>query len=206
MALALALMGGACMGKSGAEKDEARVKAATMRLDDLAPGWVPAPPDTSTEKEGDRSRFAQCVGRPEPKTVRTAMVASPQFHVEERSRASSDIQTVRTAAIAADDFAALEGTRAVGCLRQRLGAQLDRESTAGNAPQRFAVERLPGLNLGDRTVAFRAVITYRTHTEYLDLVNVRKDRLEIAASFLNRDAPLPAELELSVLAKMLERA
>ena len=180
-----------------------------MRVDDLPPEWRPSPPDppdASVETEGDNSRFAQCVGRPEPKVVRTATMASPRFRIDDRSRASSAVQTVKTVTIANDDFAALEGNRAVGCLRQRLQAQLDRESTPGNAPERFTVERLPGLAVGDRTVAFRAVVSYRGSTAYLDVVNVQKDKVEVAATFFNRDSPFPAEFEQSVVAKMVDRA
>ena len=203
----IALVVAGCTG--GGAADEARVEAVSMRVEDLPPEWRPSPPgppDTSVETEGDNSRFAQCVGRPEPKTVRTATVASPRYRIEDRSWASSAVQTVKTVAIANDDFAALEGNRAVGCLRQRLQAQLDRESTPGNAPERFTVERLPGIAVGDRTVAFRAVIHYRGSTAYLDVINVQKDKVELSASFFNRGEPFPAEFERSVLAKMVDRA
>ncbi|HEV3400191.1 MAG TPA: hypothetical protein VG078_00065, partial [Acidimicrobiales bacterium] len=127
VALAAILLGG-CTGDD-ASADRERVEAVTMRAEDLTPEWRPSPPDTSMESEGDASRFAQCLGRPEPKTVRTATLASPRFEVADRSRASSTVQTVKSADIAEDDFAALEGSRATGCLRQRLQAVFDREST-----------------------------------------------------------------------------
>jgi hypothetical protein len=176
-----------------------------MRAEDLTPEWRAGAPDTSFESEGDASRFAQCLGRPEPKTVRTATIASPRFELGD-SRASSTVQTVEKVSIATDDFAALEGNRAVGCLRQRLQAQLDRQATPGNAPQRIVVQRLPGLDVGQRTAAFRAVVTYPSGDAYLDVVNVQKDKLELSATFFNRSAPFPADFERSVVAKMLSRA
>ncbi len=205
LALVVALALSGCSGDD-ASADEERVAAVNMRAEDLPPEWRPSPPDTSFESEGDASRFAQCVGRPEPKVVRTATVASPRFHLDDRSWASATTQTVRTPAIAADDFAALAGNRAVGCLRQRLQAQLDRESTPGNAPERIVVERLPALDLGDRTAAFRAVVTYPSGPAYLDVINVQKDKLEVSATFFNRSVPFPPDFERDVVARMLARA
>ncbi|HEX2274939.1 MAG TPA: hypothetical protein VHG90_13785 [Acidimicrobiales bacterium] len=200
--LAATLLG--CTG-DGAAADRERVEAATMRAEDLTPEWRASPPDTSVESEGDASRFAQCLGRPEPKTVRTATMASPRFELGDGSRASSTAQTVKEVAIATDDFAALDGNRAPGCLRQRLQAELDRQSTPGNAPQRIVVQRLTGLDVGPRTAAFRAVITYPSGDAYLDVVNVQKDKLELQATFFNRVSPFPPDFERSVVAKMLAR-
>lgn len=200
-ALAVALLG--CSDDSAA--DRKRVEAVSMRAEDLAPEWRPTPPDTSVETEGDASRFAQCLGRPEPKTVRTATVASPRFEVGDQSRASSLVQTVKEASVATADFAALDGNRAVGCLRQRLQAQLDRQSTPGNAPRRIVVQRLPGLDVGARVAAFRAVVTYPGGDAFLDVVNVQKGDLELSATFFNRSSPLPADFERSVVARMLAR-
>jgi hypothetical protein len=203
--LALVLAAAGCTG-GDSSADRERVQAATMRAEDLTPEWRAGPPDTSFESEGDASRFAQCLGRPEPKTVRTATMASPTFQLGDASRASSTVQTVKRVSIATDDFAALEGNRAVGCLRQRLQAQLDRQSTPGNAPQRIVVQRLPGIDVGQRTAAFRAVVTYPSGDAYLDVVNVQDDKLELSATFFNRSTPFPADFERSVVAKMLARA
>lgn len=205
VAVILAVTLAGCRG-GGSSADRERVEAVSMRAEDLTPEWRPSPPDTSVETEGDASRFAQCLGRPEPKTVRTATVASPRFEVADRSRASSTVQTVKKADIADDDFAALEGNRAVGCLRQRLQAQLDRESTPGNAPQRIVVQRRPGPDVGGRTSAFRAVVTYPSGDAFLDVVNVQKDELELTATFFNRSGPLPDDFERSVVARMVARA
>jgi hypothetical protein len=97
--------------------------------------------------------------------------------VADRSRASSTVQTVKSADIAEDDFAALDGNRATGCLRQRLQAVFDRESTPGNAPQRIVVERLPGIDVDARPAGFRAVVTTPSGDAYLDVVNVQKEEL-----------------------------
>ncbi len=203
--VALAAILAGCTGDDSSD-DRERVEAVTMRAEDLTPEWRPSPPDTSVESEGDASRFAQCLGRPEPKTLRTATLNSPRFEVADRSRASSTVQTVKSADVAEDDFAALGGNRATGCLRQRLQAVFDRESTPGNAPQRIAVERLPGIDIGARTAAFRAVVTYPSGDAYLDVVNVQKDELEVSATFFNRGAPFPADFERTVVNRMLARA
>jgi hypothetical protein len=205
VALILAVALSACRG-GDSSADRERVEAASMRAEDLTPEWRPSPPDTSVEAEGDASRFAQCLGRPEPKTVRTATMASPRFEVPDRSRASSTAQTVKKASIANEDFAALEGNRAVGCLRQRLQAELDRQSTPGNAPQRIVVQRRPPLSVEARTAVFRAVVTYPSGDAFLDVVNVQKDELELTATFFNRSSPLPDDFQRSVVARIVARA
>jgi hypothetical protein len=218
-AAALALLVGACSGGGGGGKaggpehskaDQAKVDAISLRMSDLPPEWASSPPTDPVAEEGDDSRYAECVGRPDPKTVRTATVASPQFHVDERLRAASTVRALPTAVTAKEDFDAQEGARGLPCMRQRVQGQIDRQSRGGSAPASFTVERLPGLSFGDRTVGFRATLVYPpgqgVAKGHLDFVNVLRDRIEISATFFSAPDPFPPDLERDVVAKMVARA
>ncbi|MFN2608822.1 MAG: hypothetical protein ABR511_13190 [Acidimicrobiales bacterium] len=207
--------GGSTGGAAGTHRsagDQAKVAAVNLKLADLPPEWASSPPADPVGEEGDTSRYAECVGRPDPKTVRTATADSPQFHVEERMRAASTVQAMPTAAAANGDFTAGQGDRGLPCTRQRVQNLLDRQSSAGTAPSSFTIDRMAGASYGDQTVAYRVVFSYPTvrgaaaHKGYLDLVNVRKGRLELSFAFLNDSQPFPADLERNAVRTVVGRA
>jgi len=187
--------------------DDAVVKRVVLRLDDLPPEWAASPPADPVGQEGDNSRYAECVGRPDPKTIRTATVDSPQFHVEERSRAVATVESMPDDRTAIDDFAAQAGPRGLPCLRERYRNQIDRQIDA-NKPESFTIDPLPTPTYGDTTQAFRIVLTYPGSLPkgHLDVVNVRKGRLEISFALLNAQQPFPADLERDVITKVVARA
>lgn len=220
-ALALAVAAVACTGGGSASKDktgtfpstaktsasdDALVKKVVLRIEDLPPEWAALPPADPVGQEGDNSRYAECVGRPDPKTIRTATVDSQQFHVEERMRAVVTVETMPDVATATDDFAAQEGDRGLPCLRQRYQNQIDRQTDAGK-PRSFTIERLPPPTYGDKTLAFRLVLTYAGDAPngFLDVVNVRKGRFELSFAFLNAQQPFPADLERDAVTKVVAR-
>ncbi len=105
--------------------------------------------------EGDDSRLAACVGRPDPKTVGKAVSRSDEFRLGDTLQVMSTVLAMPDEAAARADLAALRGDRAVPCLRLRLTGAIDRKSAGGKAPASVTVDPLPGLDLGDEAVAFR---------------------------------------------------
>jgi len=183
---------------------------ATVERTDLPPEWSQAPAPDPVGAEGDDSRYSECVGRPDPKTVRTASHGSEEFRLGDGMRITSIAQTMRDVAAAKADLAARQGDRGVPCLRQRLRNELGRQSTAGSAPTSVTVERLPGLEFGDGTAAFRATVAYPPgdsgpKTTYVDLVYVRKAAVEIAVTLTSVQQPFLADLERDVLTKVVGR-
>lgn len=204
--LALAL--GACSSGDGSEK---LVKEVNLTQADLGPEWTEAPRPDTVGEDGDDSRFAACMGRPDPKTERTADADSPEFRLDDRLRVMSSVQTMPSEGVAVADLAAAEGDRGLLCMRQRISGQLNRTAAAGEAPERFTVDRVTDLDVGDDTAAFRAELIFppengSPRTGYLDVVLVRSGKVEVAMTLFSAAEPFPADVERELLNKVVSRA
>jgi len=202
------LLGACSSGDNSAAK--AAAKKATVAPADLPPEWTQGPAPDPVGSEGDDSRFAACVGRPDPKTVRKADSRSAEFRLGDTLQITSTVQAMPDEAAARADLAAQRGNRGVPCLRLRLTNALDRNSAAGKAPASVTVEGLPGLDVGDEAVAFRAKLTYPAgdgdpKTTYVDIVEVRKGKLEVALTLTSAGQPFPADLERDLLTRIVSR-
>ncbi len=208
----LAIVGlllGACSGEDNSAA-KAAAKRATVAPTDLPPEWTRGAAPDPVGSEGDDSRFAACVGRPDPKTVRKADSRSEEFRLGDTLQITSTVQAMPDEAAARADLAAQRGNRGVPCLRLRLTNALDRNSAAGKAPASVTVEALPGLDVGDETVAFRATLTYPAgggdpKTTYIDVVQVRKGNVEVALTLTSAGQPFPADLERDLPTRLVGR-
>jgi len=212
LAVTVAIVGllvGACSNGHAAEK--ALVKKVSLEASDLPPGWQRSPTPDAVGAQGDESRYAECLGRPDPKTVRTASISSDEFRLGDEMLVASTVRTMPNEAAAKADSAAEAGDRAVACLRVRFRNELGRRSAAGAAPGAVSVARLPGVDFGDATAAFRVTYTYPpangvTKTTSVDVVHVRKGKVEINLTLLGDRQPFPADLERDLLTKVVGRA
>jgi hypothetical protein len=195
---------------TGARGDQAIAQDANLRLSDFPAEFqsTPVPADAAAASEQDDIAFADCMGRPRPDQIRTATANSPDFSAQDTRRASSTVQLVKTEAIASDDYAALRGDRALTCVKQQIDGEFARQLGA-SAPT-TTIERTTLPQFGDDTIAFRMVgtgqVQGQTVVTYLDLTFVRKGRAEISGGFINRATPFPADLERTLLQRMVGRA
>ncbi len=206
---AVGLLLGACSGGNDSAANAA-VKRATVERTDLPPEWTQAAAPDRLGSEGDDSRFAACVGRPDPKTVRKAESGSDEFRLGDTMQITSTALAMPDEAAARADLAAQRSGRAGPCLRLRLTNAVDRETVAGKAPDTVTVDPLPGLEVGDEVVAFRAKLTYPVgdgdpKTTYVDIVHVRKGRVEVALNLTSAQQPFPADLERDLLTRIVGR-
>ncbi len=186
------------------------MKEATVERPDLPAEWAQSPAPDVVGTAGDDSRYGECLGRPDPKTVRTATKASDVFRLGDGMIVSSTARTLPKETDARADFVALRGDRGPLCLRQRLKNELDRRRPPGGVPSNVTVERLPGLEFGDETVAFRATLDYPAvdgspKMTYVDVVNVRKGTLELALTLSSTQQPFPSDLQRGLLTKVVGR-
>jgi hypothetical protein len=224
VALVALVVAGACGGGGGGEgggdgggggalsAEDETARAVNMRLNDLpsGAGWERLP--AGIDQEGDEAdrRFADCMDRPPPETLRVAVADSDDFSTRTGiNRASSTVQVMRTEDIARDDFAALATDRAVECLKARLDDQLERDE--GPVPAAgTTLERIDFPPFGDDTAAFRyradAGQGGQTVSLVVDLVFVRKGRLEISAGFVSSGQAVPATVQREAVEKMVARA
>ena len=206
-----------CSGGSGGPAqpgppgdDAGRARSVNLRLADFPPEWRAEPDVADPAEEAADRQFAACIGRPDPPTIRTAIAHSDDFRVEDQPRASSVVQLMNDAEVARADFEALRTDTAVGCMRQRLEAQLNRQIGPLGPPEAVTVDRIQVPPRGDASTGFRLSATYRPQGEPIaltvDFVAVRQGRVEISAAFLGLRRPFPSTLQESLLSTMAARA
>lgn len=223
LAVALALVG--CGGGGGGEEveddptltpptagrgDTALATDANLRLDDFPTEWrsTPVPAATSDATESGARTLADCMNRPRPEEIRTAIAYSDDFNAQETRRVSSSVQVLRTEELARDDFAALRTDQSLACHKAQIDAEFARQLPPEASPQ-TAIERLDLPQFAEETVAYRITATTLERgaqvRRVIDLVFVRKGRVEAAANFLNVNSPFPSDLQRSLLQRMAAR-
>lgn len=203
--------GTATTATTAPQTDQALVDTVNLKLSDFPTEWqsTPLAAGAAADNQASQDAYAKCVGRPPPESVRTADADSLDFSAEDTRRASSNVETVQTEAIAKDDFAALREDIALTCQKAQVDAEFARQLPASAAPA-TTIDRLNVGVYGDDTVAFRVIANSLAQgqavTTYLDLVSVRKGRVEISAGFINRSIAFPADLEKTLLEHLAARA
>lgn len=191
--------------------DQTVAQEANLRLSDFPTEWQATPVEASASAatvEANR-RLADCMGRPRPEEIRTALADSDDFSARDTRRVTSSVQVVRTVQIAEDDFAALRTDQAVTCHKAQVDSEFARQLPPDASPQ-TTIERLTLPQFGEDTVAFRVAATTQNQgaqiRTYIDLVFLRKGRIELSASFINRETPFPGDLQRALLQRMVGRA
>jgi hypothetical protein len=201
---------GAAPPSTSATDDQALAQRANLRLFDFPTEWKSSPlaPGSVAASEASDRAFADCMNRPPPDQVRTARADSEDFSAQETRRASSNVQVVRTVDIARDDFAAQHTDKALDCRKAQIDAEFQRQ--VPDAVPKTTIERLDLPQFGDQSLAFRVTAIGQVQgqqvTTYIDLAFVQKDRAELSAGFINRSTPFPADLEKTLLQRMVGRA
>jgi hypothetical protein len=193
-----------------AADDQALAQRANLRLSDFPPEWKSSPlaPGSAADSEASDRAYADCMGRPPPDQVRTARADSEDFSAEETRRASSNVEVVRTVDIARDDFAAQRTDKALGCRKAQIDAEFQRQ--VPDAVPQTTIERIDLPQFGDQSLAFRVTAIGQVQGQevrtYIDLAFVQKGRAELSGGFINRSTPFPADLEKTLLQRMVGRA
>jgi hypothetical protein len=190
--------------------DQGRADFANLQITDFPTEWksTPVPADTTAANAANERTFAQCMGRPPPDEERTAVGYSPDFSAADTRRVASSVQMAKTVEIAQADFQAQRADKAVGCQKAQLESEFRRQLPDA-APQ-LSLDRLDVPVFGDEAVAFRADVTSVAEgvqvRTLIDLVFVRKGRVEMSVSFVNRTSAFPQDLQRSLLQRMVGRA
>ena len=219
---ALALAATACGGGGGAVgsgatspttttvDDHALADRANLRLSDFPTEWKASPLGTGTLEASEASdrAYADCMGRPHPDQIRTARADSEDFSAQDTRRVTSNVQVVRTAEIARDDFAALRTDKALECRKVQIDTEFQRQ--VPDAVPKTTIERFDLPQFGDQSLAFRVLAVGQVQGQevrtYIDLAFIQKGRAELSGAFINRTSPFPADLEKTLLQRMVGRA
>lgn len=198
------------LASTGDRDDAALAADANLRISDFPTEWQSSPiPQATVEATVEANRaLADCMGRPRPEEIRTAVADSEDFSAQDTRRVTSSVQVVRTEEIARDDFAVLRTDQALACHKSLIDAEFARQLPPEASPQ-TTIGLLDMPQFAEDTVAYRIVATVLDRGSqvrtYIDLVFVRKGRVEASVNFLNVGSAFPTDLQRSLLQRMVSR-
>jgi hypothetical protein len=181
--------------------DQARARAASLKLSDFAPGWTATRSSTS-----DSSPRCSTYEPDQSDLVETGKYDSPNFtRTADNSFVSVSTGVFRTAAMAKKGYSRVAVPQLPACFGELFAKGIPKPNSArvvSSAPLAFP-------NAGDRSNAYRLVAAVKTPSVTLpvaaDIVLFNKGRTDVAIIFLGISKPLPASLERQAVARVLSR-
>jgi hypothetical protein len=183
--------------------DQARAKAASLKLSDFAAGW-----------EASRSPSASAEAHPRCSTynpdqsdlVETGKYDSPDFtRTSDNSFVSVSTGVFRSAAMARLGYSRVAVPQLPACFGELFAKGVTKPSSArvvSTGPLVFP-------RVGDRSNSYRLVTSVKTPSATLsvvaDMVLFNKGRVDVAIIFLGIARPLPASLERQAVARVVAR-
>jgi hypothetical protein len=183
--------------------DQARARAASLKLSDFAPGWTATPSAGSTS--GSEPRCSN-YHPDQSDLVETGKYDSPDFtRTADHSFVSVSTGVFETVAMAKRGYARVAVRQLPACFGELFAKGITKPSSAKVVSARpIAFPRV-----GDRSNAYRLVASVKTPTVTLsvaaDIVLFNKGRTDVAMIFLGIARPLPASLEQTAVARVLAR-
>ncbi len=189
--------------KRHTKADMARARKASIYASDLGTGWKAV--RTKNGKSGSRPRCSDY--RPDQSDlVETGTYDSPDFTRPNSSFVASTSGVFRTARMARAGYARVAAPQLPGCFAEifRNGTGNPAAVTIVNSgPLRFP-------RLGDRSNAFRLVLTYAAQgvkvPVSIDLVLFNRGRIDVAMVFLGIGGAYPASFEQALARRVADRA
>lgn len=187
--------------KAHTKADQARARAASLRLSDFASGWKAEPSGKDSSSKPRCSKY----NPDQSDLVETGKYDSPTFTRANGSAVSVSTSLFRTAAMAKKGYARVARPALPACFGELFAKSVAKPTTARVS---FAGP-LAFPKVGDRSNAYRltAVVTSgATSTPVaIDLVLFNRGRYDIALIFVGISQPLPASLEQAAVARVASR-
>ncbi len=201
--------------------DKAAAERAVLQLTDLPPGWRAEPPEPESPDDPDVARrLSEClrVDLALLEDENPASADSPDFEAPGQEEVQSSVGFVATTARAQELFSVLERPETPGCLAQAMSEVITRSLTRPQPGQQVpqgvtvgqvSVDRLSFPTIGERTVAFRAVIPVQAQglrfPVYSDLVFALKGRAGAMTLFTDIGSPFPPEQAQQLTRTVVDR-
>jgi hypothetical protein len=183
--------------------DQARARAASLKLSDFAPGWTAATSAGTTS--GSEPRCSN-YHPDQSDLVETGKYDSPDFtRTADHSFVSVSTGVFRTAAMAKRGYARVAVRQLPAC----FGELFVRGITKPSSAKVVSARAIAFPRVGDRSNAYRLAASVTTPTVTLpvtaDIVLFNKGRTDVAMIFLGIARPLPVSLEQTAVARVLSR-
>jgi hypothetical protein len=188
--------------KAFTKADQARAKAASLRLSDFAAGWKAS---ASGSKDSSNPRCSK-YNPDQSDLVETGKYDSPNFtRGSDGSFVSVSTGVFKTAAMAKKGYARVAVAQLPACFGELFAKGVTKPSSAkilSAGPLSFPAA-------GDRSNAYRLVASVKTPSATVrvtaDIVLFNKGRTDVATIFFGITKPLPATLERQAVALVLSR-
>lgn len=186
--------------KKYTKADQARARAASLRLSDFASGWKAKP----GSKNGSHPRCSK-YNPDQSDLVQTGKYDSPDFARADGSSVSVSTSLFRTVKMARTGYSRVARPALPAC----FGELFTKGVTRPNSAQVTFAGRLSFPKVGDRSNAYRLRAVVKTPSGSapvgIDLVLFNKGRYDIALIFLGIGKPLPSSLEQAAVARVVSR-
>lgn len=181
--------------------DQARAKAASLRLSDFTTGWTatPSKPDSSHPK---CSKY----NPNQSDLVETGKYDSPDFtRTSDNSFVSVSTGVFKTSVMAKTGYVRVTNPQLPACFGEIFSKGVTKPSSA----KVLSARPLTFPKAGDRSNAYRLAVSVKTPTATLpvtaDMILFNKGRTDVAVIFLGIGKPLPATLEQQAVSLILSR-
>jgi hypothetical protein len=188
--------------KEYTKADQARAKAASLRLSDFTAGWKASPAGKSDSSNPRCSKY----NPDQSDLVETGKYNSPNFtRNSDSSFVSVSTGVFKTAAMAKKGYARVAVPQLPACFGELFAKGVTKPSSA----KIVSAGLLSFPKAGDRSNAYRLVASVKTPTATVpvaaDIVLFNKGRTDVALIFFGIKKPLPASLERQAVALVLSR-
>lgn len=186
----------------------ARAKAAVLQPGDLPPDFKEKPAEEALDQETTFEALTTCLG---VGTEGLASATSPTYLRGIATQVTSTVEYVTLPAAQATAMAFAGSEKVPTCTKEVLTADLKRSGPPGATPGAVEVAALDVPKLGQLTSAFRATTTMQLPNGpsipiTRDLVVVFKDDAIIRLSFVSPGMPFPADVQRTLVEKVVSRA
>ena len=183
--------------------DQARARAASLKLSDFAPGWTAS--KSGGTSSGSHPRCSN-YNPDQSDLIETGKYDSPDFdRTANHSFVSVSTGVFKTAAMAKRGYARVAVRRLPTC----FGELFVRGITKPSSAQVVSARPIAFPRVGDRSNAYRLIASVRTPSGTVpvtaDIVLFNSGRTDVAMIFLGIARPLPASLERAAVARVLSR-
>lgn len=192
--------------KVDSEADKALGAKINLVAADFPAGWEEGPASSdSVDSDASDKELADCLGVPDPKSIDSASVDSPDFSKGVLTTISSSVDVFKNSDDAKKDLAKGRNSKFTECFKKQLSDVITKEAQ-GATVGTVTLDRKADPKFGDEGLAYRLVMPLEAAgqkvTLNFDLYIMRKGRVEASLFFLDSPNPVDASLQTSLLGKV----
>jgi hypothetical protein len=189
----------------------ARLTAITLQPTDLPAGWVASAFVPDPNEAAESAALARCTGGHDTRPDETGEANSPDYSLDNAS-VSSEASSYKSQADIDDDVAIIHSANINSCFEQVARSQLAASVPAGSTIATVSIAIKPGSGGGPSNVVatgtaeFHVTVNGALNDLFLNIAFITGPLTEASVDFANVGAPVPANTQAAMIAKIAARA